>query len=206
VTTWRPGFSKEYHPGLVQVRRHFVVAAVTAWVSQLESQCALSSECFQVALSSKRKKILFAGMAFAHVVFFKHSEDKSWRPSLSQFKFKLPVPTVTGTAAVTAGLPVFSDSDSRGSRDCARAYRAECTKVERSGSSRASGRAAADRTIWNLALYDIIYDIRSLWYYLWYHRFLKDYDIIVIWYHMTMISWFWNYDISNFWYHRSMIS
>ncbi len=68
-------------------------------------------------------------------------------------------------------------------------------------------------SIWKVALYDIIHDIMSLWYWLWYHMFWTVYDIIFLWYHMSMIScfismisYFSNYDISNFWYHRSMIS
>ncbi len=49
--------------------------------------------------------------------------------------------------------------------------------------------------IWKVALYDIIHDIISLWYWLWYHMFWFVYDIILLWYHKPMISWFYIYDI-----------
>ncbi len=54
--------------------------------------------------------------------------------------------------------------------------------------------------------HDIIHDIISCWYWLWYHGFQNDYDIIDLWYHSTMISYFCDYDINNLWCHRSMIS
>ncbi len=53
-----------------------------------------------------------------------------------------------------------------------------------------------DSDIWKVALYDIIYDIISLWYWLWYHMFWIVFDILFLWYHtMSMISWFYIYDI-----------
>jgi hypothetical protein len=55
--------------------------------------------------------------------------------------------------------------------------------------------------IWNLALYDIIYDIISIWYYLWYHTSGSVYDIIELWYHRSMISYF-----LALWYQLLMIS
>ena len=64
--------------------------------------------------------------------------------------------------------------------------------------------------IWKVALHDIIYDITSHWYYIWYHSPLTLYDIIDLWYHRPMISYFMLYDIihdvNDLWYHRSMIS
>jgi hypothetical protein len=47
------------------------------------------------------------------------------------------------------------------------------------------------KSIWKVALYDIIDDIISLWYWLWYHMFWFVNDIICLWYHdfISMISY-----------------
>ncbi len=65
--------------------------------------------------------------------------------------------------------------------------------------------APSPTPIWNLALYDILYNITILWCILWYHMMC----IKVLWYHRPWYcTWYHNpcnYDITISWYNRPLI-